>query len=48
MTERAAGITGISPARACAYTVIRRVFEEGAYADRALHGEARRHGLAAA
>jgi 16S rRNA (cytosine967-C5)-methyltransferase len=25
--------------------VIRRVFEEGAYADRALHGEARRHGL---
>ena len=25
--------------------MIRRVFEEGAYADRALHGEARRHGL---
>jgi 16S rRNA (cytosine967-C5)-methyltransferase len=24
---------------------VRRVFEEGAYADRALHGEARRHGL---
>ena len=45
ITERAAGITGISPARACAYAVIRRVFEEGAYADRALHGEARRHGL---
>ena len=45
ITQRAAGITGISPARACAYAVIRRVFEEGAYADRALHGEARRHGL---
>jgi 16S rRNA (cytosine967-C5)-methyltransferase len=45
MTQRAAALTGISPARACAYEVIRRVFEEGAYADRALHGEARRHGL---
>ncbi len=31
----------VSPARACAYAVIRRVFEEGAYADLALHGEAR-------
>src|SRR4051812_15357739 len=31
-----------TPARACAYAVIRRVFEEGAWADRALHGEARR------
>jgi 16S rRNA (cytosine967-C5)-methyltransferase len=31
----------VSPARACAYRVIRRVFEEGAYTDRALHGEAR-------
>ncbi len=30
----------MSPARACAYRVIRRVFEDGAYADRALHGEA--------
>jgi 16S rRNA (cytosine967-C5)-methyltransferase len=29
-----------SPARRVAYTVVRRVFEEGAYADRALHGEA--------
>jgi len=28
-------------ARACAYVVLRRVFEDGAYADRALHGEAR-------
>jgi 16S rRNA (cytosine967-C5)-methyltransferase len=27
-------------ARACAYAVIRRVFEDGAYADRALHAEA--------
>ena len=31
----------MSPARACAYRVIRRVFEEGAYTDRALHGEAK-------
>ena len=28
-------------ARACAYAVLRRVFEDGAYADRALHGEAK-------
>jgi 16S rRNA (cytosine967-C5)-methyltransferase len=28
-------------ARVCAYAVLRRVFEEGAYADRALHGEAK-------
>jgi 16S rRNA (cytosine967-C5)-methyltransferase len=32
-------------ARACALAVLRRVFEEGAWADRALHGEARRLGL---
>jgi 16S rRNA (cytosine967-C5)-methyltransferase len=30
----------VSPARACAFAVVRRVFEQGAYADRALHGEA--------
>ncbi|MHB8656905.1 MAG: 16S rRNA (cytosine(967)-C(5))-methyltransferase RsmB [Solirubrobacteraceae bacterium] len=30
----------VSPARACAYAVLRRVFEHGAYADRALHSEA--------
>ncbi|HWF71880.1 MAG TPA: 16S rRNA (cytosine(967)-C(5))-methyltransferase RsmB [Solirubrobacteraceae bacterium] len=30
----------VSPARACAFTVIRRVFERGAYADRALTAEA--------
>jgi 16S rRNA (cytosine967-C5)-methyltransferase len=32
---------GVSPARACAYRVIRRVFEGGAYADRMLHAESR-------
>jgi 16S rRNA (cytosine967-C5)-methyltransferase len=32
----------VAPARACAYAVVRRVFEQGAWADRALHGEARR------
>jgi 16S rRNA (cytosine967-C5)-methyltransferase len=31
----------VSPARRVAYTVVRRVFEEGAYADLALHGEAK-------
>jgi 16S rRNA (cytosine967-C5)-methyltransferase len=30
----------VAPARACAYTVLRRVFERGAYADRALAAEA--------
>jgi len=39
------GRSGVVPARACAYAVARRVFEDGAYADRALHGEARRHRL---
>src|SRR3954454_15066515 len=28
-----------APARVCAFAVARRVFEEGAYADQALHGE---------
>jgi 16S rRNA (cytosine967-C5)-methyltransferase len=32
---------GVSPARACAFAVVRRVFEQGAYADRALHAEAK-------
>jgi 16S rRNA (cytosine967-C5)-methyltransferase len=32
----------VSPARRAAYAVVRRVAEEGAWADRALHGEARR------
>lgn len=29
-----------APARVCAFAVVRRVFEQGAYADRALHAEA--------
>ncbi|HEX6026099.1 MAG TPA: 16S rRNA (cytosine(967)-C(5))-methyltransferase RsmB [Solirubrobacter sp.] len=33
---------GVAPARACAYAVVRRVFEQQAWADRALYGEARR------
>ena len=33
--------SAIAPARRCAYTVLRRVFERGAYADRALRAEAR-------
>lgn len=32
---------GVTPARRAAFAVVRRVFEEGAYADRALQGEAR-------
>jgi 16S rRNA (cytosine967-C5)-methyltransferase len=32
--------TRVAPARACAFAVVRRVFEQGAYADRALHAEA--------
>ena len=35
----------VSPARAVAYAVLRRVFEQDAWTDRALHGEARRAGL---
>src|SRR5271156_3063007 len=31
----------IAPARRCAFAVLRRVFEDGAYADRALQAEAR-------
>src|SRR5271167_3766673 len=31
----------VAPARACAYRVLRRVFEAGAYADQALQAEAR-------
>jgi 16S rRNA (cytosine967-C5)-methyltransferase len=31
----------IAPARSCAYTVVRRVFERGAYADQALQAEAK-------
>jgi 16S rRNA (cytosine967-C5)-methyltransferase len=32
-------------ARVCAYAVLRRVFERGAYADQALHAESHREGL---
>ena len=35
---------GVSAARECAYAVVRRVFEQDAYADRAFHAEARRLG----
>ena len=31
-----------TPARRCAYTVVRRVFEQGAYADRTFRAEADR------
>lgn len=34
-------MSDVTPARQVAYAVIRRVFEKGAYADRALHGEAK-------
>jgi 16S rRNA (cytosine967-C5)-methyltransferase len=37
----------ISPARACAFAVLRRVFEQEAYADRAFAAEARSRGLEA-
>lgn len=35
----------VAPARRCAFVVLRRVFEQGAWADRALRGEARRLAL---
>jgi 16S rRNA (cytosine967-C5)-methyltransferase len=35
----------VTPARACAFAVVRRVFEHGAYADRALPAEANRFAL---
>jgi len=34
-------VATVTPARRVAFAVVRRVFEQGAYADRALHGEAR-------
>jgi 16S rRNA (cytosine967-C5)-methyltransferase len=37
----AAQVSTIAPARRCAYTVLRRVFERGAYADQALQAEAK-------
>jgi 16S rRNA (cytosine967-C5)-methyltransferase len=45
MSVRGPARSGLAPARACAYRVIRRVFEGGAYADRALDAEARAAGL---
>ena len=36
----ASGRRFVSPARACAFAVIRRTFEQGAYADRAFHADA--------
>jgi 16S rRNA (cytosine967-C5)-methyltransferase len=45
VTQVATPTPSASPARACALAVVRRVFEDGAWADRALHGEARRLGL---
>jgi 16S rRNA (cytosine967-C5)-methyltransferase len=41
MSAVASGVSGVSAARECAYAVVRRVFEHDAYADRALHAEAR-------
>ena len=38
-------VATVSPGRECAYAVLRRVFEQDAWADRAFHGEARRLGL---
>ncbi len=40
-SARPATAVKVAPARLCAYTVLRRVFERGAYADQALHAEAR-------
>lgn len=45
MQRMSAGTSTVSPARQVAATVLRRVEEEGAYADRALAGEGRRAGL---
>src|SRR5258708_39090140 len=33
----------VAPARRCAFAVLRRVFERGAYADQALHAECKDH-----
>jgi 16S rRNA (cytosine967-C5)-methyltransferase len=41
----AARVAQVSAARACAFAVVRRVFEQGAYADRAFAAEARRADL---
>jgi 16S rRNA (cytosine967-C5)-methyltransferase len=41
----ASAVSAVSPARECAYAVVRRVFEQDAYADRAFHAEAAHRGL---
>ncbi|MCW2971077.1 MAG: sun protein [Solirubrobacterales bacterium] len=41
MPSQSQPVTAVAPARVCAYAVVRRVFERGAYADQALHAEAR-------
>ena len=38
-------MAAVSPARRCAFAVVRRTFEDGAYTDRALRAEAARAGL---
>jgi len=38
-------VAAVSPARRCAFAVVRRTFEDGAYTDRALRAEAARAGL---
>jgi 16S rRNA (cytosine967-C5)-methyltransferase len=45
MSVITAASPSVTPARACAYAVLRRTFEQDAWADRALHGEASRHRL---
>jgi len=39
-TRRAPRSSSVAPARRCAHAVLRRVYEDGAWADRALRGEA--------
>jgi len=41
MSAKAGPAVNPASARVCAYAVLRRVFEQGAYADRALHAQAR-------
>ena len=45
MDEASSRTPTVTAARRCAYAVLRRVFEEGAWADRALRAEAQRLGL---
>ena len=45
MVRKSVPANNVSASRSCALVVLRRVFEDGAWADRALHAEARRLGL---